>query len=283
MINTIAITGAGGFIGNELVNYFLSKGKKVIAMNRSVVTNTHENFRYLPYDLVQKPDFSLLTDADCIIHCAFMVWDEAKAKDDFNSDYINANATGLLAQFCEKNKKKFVFMSSFSAHEKATSHYGKHKFELEENLASTHMVIKPGLVLGKKGLFASINKIVSEKKIIPVIGNGQQPLQWIHVKELCMATEIGLEKDLVGAFPLASEKSITFLMLNELIAQKSNRSPIFIFIHPAIAKILLAIFGKKLPFTKENLDGLLQLREFETKDTLELFGISIAPIEEFSL
>jgi nucleoside-diphosphate-sugar epimerase len=269
MVNCIAITGSGGFIGNELAHYFLSKGKNIIGLNRSLMKIDNDKFIYVKYELEKEFNFSILKKADAIVQ-----W----TSENKNADELNIKATLALAEFCERENKKFVFLSSFSAHENATSHYGKHKFELENKLKEKHLVIKPGLVIGKKGMFSNLSKIISEKKFIPIIGNGKQPLQWIRINELCAAIENGIEKDLTGIFAVASEKSISFLELNQFISRQNKKSPFFIHIHPFLAEILLKIAGKKLPFTKENLDGLLQLREFDTKENLRQLEISIAPL-----
>jgi nucleoside-diphosphate-sugar epimerase len=274
MNETIAITGCSGFIGNELAKYFLLKGKNVIGLNRSIIKIDEEKFIYVKYELKDAFNFSILKNVSTIIHCAYMQWSPSNK----NADEININATLALSSFCEKNNKKLVFLSSFSAHEKATSHYGKHKFELENILKQKHLVIKPGLVIGNKGMYFNLSKIITDKKFIPIIGNGKQPLQWLRINELCKGIENGIEKNLIGVFPFASEKSISFLNLNRLIASRVRKSPYFIFIPVTIAEILLKIIGQKLPFTKENLDGLSQLIEFDTLESQQQLEVTVSPI-----
>ncbi len=272
-MSVIAITGAGGFIGDALVKHFLEKGHEVIALNRTPLpsTSSHERLQFIHYDLLKEIDVDALKKADAIIHCAFTKWNE----ENINADEINIRASLRLADFCERENKQFVFMSSFSAHEDALSHYGKHKFELEKKLRKKHLIIKAGLVIGERGLFKEMSRLVATKKIIPVVGKGDQPVQWIHISELVYAIDNLLSKKLKGVFALASEKSITFLQMLENIASGQKKSVYFIFIHPLITEIILKVLGKRAPFTKENLLGLLQLRKFETAESLTQSEIKV--------
>lgn len=272
----IAITGAGGFIGEALCSFFLEKNYPVLALNRSELKRNEPGLAYIKYDLEKTTDFSILEKADVVVHCAFMQWSEKNN----NADEININAARRLAQFCELNRKKFVFLSSFSAHAGATSHYGRHKLLLENELKEKHLVIKPGMVIGKRGLYANLRSIVSMRKVIPVFGDGKQPLQWVGVRTLCQAIYNGIQKNLRGIFPVASVQSTTYLGLLEAIARANGRSPYFIFVHPLIAALMLKAAAGKLPFTKENLDGLMQLKKFDTQEGLAELEIEIGPVEE---
>ena len=269
--DTVAITGANGFIGQELTRYFLNQNFKVIGLARKKIEIDHPDFTFFEFHLESTRNLEFLESTDIIIHCAFVPWSESQP----NSSEINCEATMALAEYCEMHKKKFVFLSSFSAHENANSHYGKHKFFLEEKLKQHHLVIKPGLVTGSRGLFSRLQKIVSDRKIIPVIGGGDYPIQWVAVDEVCRAIHLAISKALTGVINLASEESITYLQLLERLAERKNKKPVFVFVPVFVAALLLKIFGKKLPFTGENLKGLLQLRKFETKESLEKIGINI--------
>jgi nucleoside-diphosphate-sugar epimerase len=276
MQKTIAITGATGFIGEELTNHLLASGNKVLALSRKKPVLKHSNLDWKFYDLEKELNAEELKGIDVVIHCAYQIW----TKEQSDSDSINLKATRTLANYCEENQIQFVFLSSFSAHAKATSHYGTHKFQLENELTANHLVIKPGLVLGKKGLAYTLKNTIATKKIIPILGNGLQPVQWIGVKELCEGIENAIEKKMKGTVLLASEEPVSFLKLNETIAAQAGRSPWYIFIHPFIVKLLLPIFGKKFNVQEENLKGLMQLRTFDTQADLLGVEINVNTLEE---
>jgi nucleoside-diphosphate-sugar epimerase len=268
---TIAISGVSGFIGGELALYFLKNDFNVIGLSRCKPDISHPNFSFLHYDLVNFCEFHVLSKADAIIHCAFMKRTPAQN----NSDEINIQATMLLADYCRIEKKKFIFLSSFSAHENANSHYGKHKFYLEAQLRDHHVVIKPGLVKGKKGLYAELDKLIETRKIIPIIGDGSQIFQCIEIENLNKAIYNALIKDLKGIFPVAHVKGKTFLQLLEEIALNKNKSPFFIFIPVFFAALLIKVFKDKLPFNEENLKGLIQVQQIDTSVSLKDLGLEI--------
>ena len=268
---TIAITGVSGFIGSELALYFLKNDVKVIGLCRSKPEISHSDFSFLKYDMNNFSEFEMLSEADVIIHCAFMKWTSRQT----DSDEININAAISLADYCFQKKMKFVFMSSFSAHEYANSHYGKHKFYLENKFKDNHLVIKPGLVIGKRGLYAELEKLIESRSIIPIIGNGDQIFQCIEIENLCKAIYTGISRDLKGVFPIAHIKGKTFLQLLEDIANHKNKSPFFVFVPVFFAALLIKIFNDKLPFNEENLKGLLQVNQIDTSPTLKELDLNL--------
>src|SRR4051794_24178922 len=122
MSRCIIITGANGFIGSELVNRLSSAGWKVKAFVHSQPSVKIPGVEYIGFDLEKEnrePDFN---DAELLVHCAYIRYDQNK-----NADEINIAGTKRLIAICRKKNIKPIFISSFSAHPGAQSHYGKNK------------------------------------------------------------------------------------------------------------------------------------------------------------
>jgi nucleoside-diphosphate-sugar epimerase len=280
MVNPIIlITGANGFIGTSLVKHFCAKGWGVRALVHHLPADKVSGVEYAVYNMEDLPSENIFEGAQYLAHCAYVKYDRNK-----NSDKINIRGTQMLIDICRKYKIKPVFLSSFSAHEQAQSHYGKNKLRLESLFASkTDLVLKPGLVTGNGGLFATIQEVVGKRKFIPLAGGGRQPVQTIFIDDLSRIIEVALEKKICGIYKVAEPEAITMRQLYELIAEKQKRNPRFV---PVPVWFLLMTcriaesLSLKLPVTSENVLGLKQLRRFETKDDLRVCGVTVKTFRE---
>src|ERR1700761_662135 len=107
---TVVITGANGFLGSYLVDFFAKKDWKVCALVHNMPKEIITGVDYNLYSLLAKPDQKLLDNADCVIHCAY-------APGDFNA---NVKGTKNLVEQSRKcGVKKNIFISSISANENA--------------------------------------------------------------------------------------------------------------------------------------------------------------------
>jgi len=66
------ITGANGFIGTYLVDYFSTRGVEVTAFVYPQPSDKKPGVLYQTYDLGQPLNESLLAGCDILIHCAYI-------------------------------------------------------------------------------------------------------------------------------------------------------------------------------------------------------------------
>ena len=273
----IAVTGATGFVGGELVSYLKAQGHEVIKLQRRSIAAPDERF----FDVRSVDSIPDLTGIDALIHTAFLKYDPIVL---YDSSEINIAMTLALEKACHKADTKFVFLSTMSAHEEAVSHYGKHKYDLEQKLDSNKdLIFKLGLVIGSKGLFDTIKTAISKGAFIPLVGSGMQPIQTILVTDVCRIIEKAITTNMIGAYTIGSEKVYTLKDLYAAIAKRLGKKPVFISVPYALVNMALSTIEiLRIPFnvSKENLLGLKQLKAFDTKNDLNKLGISILDMDE---
>jgi NADH dehydrogenase len=273
----IAVTGATGFVGGELVSYLTAQGHDVIRLQRGSIAAHNDRF----FDMRSVDSIPDLTGIDALIHTAFVKYDKIKLPD---SSEINIATTLALEKACHKAGTKFVFLSTMSAHAEAISRYGKHKYDIEQRLAvSKDLVFRLGLVIGNKGLFDTIRTAISKGSFIPLVGNGAQPIQTIAITDICRIIEKAILNNMTGIYTLGTEKVYTLKDLYAAIALRLNKKPVFISVPYELVDIALGtIEALRIPFnvSKENLLGLKQLKAFETKDDIKKLGVSISDMDE---
>lgn len=110
------VTGASGFIGNNLVKKLLSEGWNVIGLTRHLTSNyfSHQNLSIVEGDILDQARLIDLTRvADVIFHCAAHI--SFSSKDFKESFSINVMGTENILKSALKNKvKKVVYLSAAS-------------------------------------------------------------------------------------------------------------------------------------------------------------------------
>ena len=203
----ILITGANGFLGQELQNFLIQKGVKFAStdlQNRSIV-NLGERC-YTKADLLIYEDCLKLTKGiTTVIHLAAKV---PLSKNIQDISEVNVKGTRFLLESCLQNGvKRFIFLSSSAvfgvptqlpanlySKPKPFEIYGKSKLEaenflLEQTEKMTIQIIRPRTILGngRGGIIGILNRWVSASLSIILLDNGRYSYQLIHVKDLVNA------------------------------------------------------------------------------------------------
>lgn len=270
----IIITGANGFIGEHLLNHFNAIGYRIIALVHSLPKNKHASVEYVIHDMNEPVEESIFTNVDALIHCAYVRYDRNK-----NADAINLKGTHYLINVCEKYSVKFVFLSSFSAHENAISHYGKMKLKCEQLIdGSKNLIVKPGLVIGKKGLAADIIHKVKASTFFPLIGAGAQPLQTVYIDDVCVVIEKLLQNNKTGTYLVAENNPVSMKLFYETVALALNKKIVFIpipFMFVYFVSKLAELLKIKFPVSSDSILGLKQLTTFDTSKDIASIGVSL--------
>ena len=270
---TIAITGANGFIGQQLTQLFSKQGWHVKALVRNPnnsqagASNKLPGVTFVQYDLFHPFDTQLLKNCNAVIHAAYVTHTQHPT-----ANQINQSSLKQLVEAAHQSNTHLIYISSFSAHENATSGYGQSKLACEQLLdPNKHCIIKPGLVIGKSGLAGKIIQQINKRSLFPLIGGGLQPIQTIAVDDLCQILFNCVCKQTTGKYWVASPEVINLKMLYSAIAEANHKSIKFINLPEwpiALAFQLAEALHIPLPFSSENLRGLQQLRSFETQPSL---------------
>lgn len=258
-MKTIAITGARGFLGVVLAEYFSSKGYSV----RRLVRDTRGEVGTYRFDLADGFDEAALLNVDVLIHAAHdftpLSGEEMKRVNIEGSRKLFAAAT-------RAHIPKIIFISSVSAFPGCASLYGNAKLEIEGIVRQEGgMSVRPGLIYGRegKGMFGALEKIVSKLPLVPVFDGGGQPMVLAHVDDIAAALTQIIEKfDTLSGEPvtLANAEEISFKILLQRIARGKGKRPRFISIPSSLALFGLRAsesIGIRLPFRSDSLVGLL--------------------------
>ena len=175
-----AITGAGGYVGGCLKNFFAARGWEILELTR----RPKPGARAVAFQLGAEIPPPALAGVVALVHCAYdfkpLRWDEIRA--------VNVEGTRKVLQAARAaGIGKIVCLSSISAYDGCRSLYGREKLEIEKiAMDNGALVIRPGLVYGSGlgGMFGKLAAQVRKSSIIPMIGDGSQIQFLVHNEDL---------------------------------------------------------------------------------------------------
>lgn len=251
----------------------------MIAPVRKIPETKIPGVEYQVYDLRSTKKPALPETIDAFIHAAYI----AQGKNNNAFQENTESAKQLLQAVESKNTKHKIFLSSLSADTNAVSVYGKQKAAIEKLfLDSAGTAVRAGLVLGNGGLFASMRNYLASKNLIPLFGNGQQPMQYVHVNDLVLSIKKIIDQNAKGLFVIASPVPVPYREFYQQLCASLGKKPKFLRLPFWLAGFMIGfaeMLGMKLPVTKDNLLGLKTMKEIPSADDLKKIGIELRSLE----
>lgn len=277
---TIAITGASGFLGSELVRHFVAKDWNVIGLVRNAAERRGQNITYREYDISSPPETSLLAGVDYLVHAAYVKFDRQ------HPDAMEINIAGAqrLHELASQHKlQKTVFISSMSAHDEAISEYGKQKLAIEAIFRDpSDVILRCGLMIGNGGLVKKMTDFMKSTHLVPIIGGGKQPLQIVGIHDLVKVIDTALIGPFSGIYTIATPEIYTYKQFYQALARALRIKVVFVPLpYSALSGIFKTAGLLHLPLSmgEENLKGLRKLRSMETAQDLEKLGVTLEPLD----
>ena len=281
----VAITGASGSLGRHLADHLAARGWTARALVRdpAAFARLRPGVPAFRCDLPDTLDEGALADADAVVHCAYptRLTDLARIRRE-NDD----GTRRLLAATRRAGVPRFVFISSIVAAPDAPSYYARSKHALEELLDhGRDTIVRPGLVLAREGqgLFQQMRDAIRRTHVVPIFGGGRQPLQTVHVGDVCEAIARVIERGLPGGFNVAEPEPFTFADFLRRLARRLRTRCVLV--PMPFAPVLAAVrsferLGVPFPLRSESLLGIKALRRVPVADDLRRLGLTARTADE---
>ena len=230
MTNLIYVTGANGFIGQNLVTYLAQQGYIVYALLRpgSIPSfSLHQNIHIVYGDLTdQKSLYQTIPKHSIVVNLAANPYHKTL------SYTVNVLGTTNLVSACEENKvKKFIQVSSQATKIKIQGVYAKTKNASDHIVRESelnYVILKPSLVYGggEKGLFNRIKSLARVLPFVPVFGDGTTRLYPIEVGDFARIVHKIIDDQSTdkNEFDVGSSKYVTYNDLYSAILGGSKES-----------------------------------------------------------
>ncbi|RXJ99081.1 TIGR01777 family protein [Arcobacter sp. CECT 8986] len=243
-MKTIAITGASGFVGTSLKNFFGNLGYNMVSIKREFLNNKQEL-----ENIVSSSDFIINLAGANIINR----WSD-EYKQLLYSSRIDTTKKIVEAINNVENKPKLLISTS------AVGIYNnKHRYdekgdfsndflsnlcqtwEEEAKKADTKVsIFRFGIVLGKDGGALAKMMLPFKLGLGGIIGSGKQPFSYIHIDDLLNAYKFVIENCVEDTFNLTAPEPTTNYGLTKALGKALSRPTIF----PVPEFVLKLIFSE---------------------------------------
>jgi len=235
----ILVVGANGFLGSKLIRELKKKKLKFFKIDKSLIGK--EKVDITNYKSLEK--FFNLKKIKVIINCACEPATSKSKKNIFLTNVIgNKNLINLSEK---KNIKKYIFFSTsaiwvkdyknYVTEKTKTSpveSYGESKVKAEKDIIYSKLkswtIFRIPMIVSYKrlGILSILFDFIINNKKIPIINNGKNLVQFIHIDDLSRFVIKSLEINEKQVYNLASNEAVTlkklFLNLIKSINSKSK-------------------------------------------------------------
>ena len=255
----ITITGGAGFIGSHLAEYLKSQGHTVYGLSRGETINktlaaSVSGYRRWQLDEPFEGDF--FAGMEAVVHCAHALTGP-------NLETVTIRGTKKLSEAAKNAGVRIqIYLTSYSAKEGTRSEYARIKFCLENHFLSLGQpVIRPGLVLGRGGLFQRMVQSVRRYPVLPLIDGGNQLVPIVFIGTLCAAINRILDKPNPGIYNIFQNKLMTMRELIQSIKRSAQARCLLLPVPAAIPLVLLKLLEVlRIPSPIKS-DSILALQE----------------------
>jgi nucleoside-diphosphate-sugar epimerase len=233
----VFITGVTGFVGSTLGRHFQSRGCEVLGTSTRPGARDLAVASIVAHRLGERVDPRWLVGVDVLVHAA---WDLAPT-----ASSSNLAGSELWREAAASSGAHALFISSYSAYTDCPTRYGRDKALAEAAFAGpAATVVRPALIVGGGGLFASLVAAVLRGRILPLPDGGRPGVDLVDVSDLCDAVCTLASERRAGSHDLSAGR----LSLREVcggIARALGRPPRPVMPIPtAPARLALDLFAR---------------------------------------
>jgi uncharacterized protein YbjT (DUF2867 family) len=194
----ILLTGANGFVGRNIAAALTAAGHRIKPVSR----RDGIDFACMTTPTCWLPH---LNKIDAVINCVGIIGEQGSQR----FEPLHTLAPSALFRACrEAGVRRVLQISALGADHTAFSAYHLSKRAADDVLRTLELdwfVLRPSLIYGKGGKSAELFMRLARMPIIPVIGDGLQKLQPVHISDVvatvmqCLTSrETGKTLDILG-------------------------------------------------------------------------------------
>jgi len=288
----ILITGANGFIGKHLVSALTKRGHQVFAG----VHNIEAYKEHDPTIKIISCDFNQLTSADqwrlklenidVVINTVGIIKETATQK----FKILHTDAVIALFKACEQSAvKKVIQISALGADNNALSEFHRSKKLADDFLVTLNLnsvIVMPSIVYSTNSKSMSLFKTMAALPVTPVMNNGVQKIQPIHIDDFTRAIVKIVSSNKITRIKISFVGSEAITMKNLFILLKqwlNSGTSVFINIPYSITYLLSKIIGlySQSSITTESVQMLEQGNTADVTPFVSIFGFVPIGITEF--
>ena len=287
----IALTGAAGLVGQNLIPRLKSRGyRNIVALdkhsaNTAILRRLHPDLTVMETDLAHDDDWqAAVADADVVIlaHAQIGGLDEAA----FTAN--NVTATERVIAAVRAKAPYLVHLSSSVVESAADDWYVRSKDAQEKLVVGAGLpvvVLRPTLMFGwfdRKHL-GWLARFMRKAPLFPIPGNGRYLRQPLYAGDFCDIIMACIEQRPTGkAYNISGQEKIDYIDLIRAVREACGARAPIVRIPYSLFWIMLYVYSlldRDPPFTTKQLEALVTPDVFEVIDWPGIFGVKATPLQ----
>lgn len=290
---TVLVTGASGYVGNNIVPKLLDRGYTVRAQVRDMekakmrLGEYQDRVEFVTGDVRSRSDMEAITEGvESVIHLVAIAIEKGGA----TYEDVNYQGTIHVVDAAEKaGVSRFINMSQNGADSSLPYRFLKSKGKAQEYVASSSLAwtaMRPSAIFGPQDeFFNSIARLVQLTPFVyPLIGGGEATFQPVSVYDVAEATVRALEDDsTIGKeLGLGGPEVLTMEEIEKRILEALNTERKLIDAPVSLLRPVVTVMQSVLPgspVTTSLLDLLAVPNVVEDNALVSHFGMEPIPFE----
>jgi uncharacterized protein YbjT (DUF2867 family) len=283
----ILVTGAGGFIGRDLVGRMLARGWHVRAMVRRASRAHFPAHERLEITRAEMRDEATLMQA--VQGCVAVAHLAAAMADEKDSQDVNVGGAHRLVRACRRAEcHRLINMSTQSTKIARKGTYGRTKSEADAVFRASGLDVTnllPSVVYGETmgGVFGTVAKLVRKSPFIPVLGDGKWISAPVYVGDVseaviaCIETPVTIGRD----YDIGGPTLVQFDQLVDRIGAALGKRPLKLHVPFGVALRIAGVAASlpKPPITVSNVLGSNQDTDIDIEPARRDFGFEPRPLD----
>ena len=223
------VTGGSGFLGSHVVRRLRAEGEGVRVLDVIDSPDRPPGTEFVACDIRDRQGVRDAMKGVRFVHHNVALVPLAKAGPEFRD--VNVDGTRIAANAAlDAGVRLFVHMSSSAVFgipdacpitgdtpPAPVEAYGRAKLAAEQEVQTAarkglpSLILRPRTILGpgRLGIFQILFEWIRDNRNIYVVGNGDNPFQFVHVDDLVTAALLGAENERQGVFNIGADRYST--------------------------------------------------------------------------